>query len=390
LKLALVIPGFQSDERDWCIPVFTNLARSLARRLELHVFALRYPQRRDSYGIGDTRVHSIGAGAFGHRRIWGLSLLKTWSDFEHDLAQEHHASPFDAIMGIWATESGMLATSAARRLGVPSLVHLAGGELVDMPQVRYGNYARPFEGRFVQASLRDANLITSPSGPLTKRLARIGVDLRKVRRWAPGVDTAMFAPAEGERPQRPFTFITVASLVPVKGHRMLLRAFSNLRGKVPDAPIRWLIVGDGRLRSELFETVATSRRLRGYVDFVGEVTHERLPELYRSADAFLLGSLHEAQCMAVLEAMACGLPWVGPRVGALHDLSRLDVDETPTGITFAARKPDLVGDAMLHMMTEESHVRREWGAQARRRVVRDYELETQTDRLMGILRELTG
>jgi hypothetical protein len=49
-----------------------------------------------------------------------------------------------------------------------------------------------------------------------------------------------------------------------------------------------------------------------------------------------------------------------------------------------------VGDAMLHMMTEEPHVRREWGAQARRRVVRDYDLETQTDRLMGILRELTG
>jgi glycosyltransferase involved in cell wall biosynthesis len=211
-----------------------------------------------------------------------------------------------------------------------------------------------------------------------------------VRKWAPGVDVAMFTPGESERPQRPFTFVTVASLVPVKGHRMLLRAFSNLRGKAPDAPIQWLIVGDGRLRPELVETVAASRRLRGYVNFVGDVTHERLPELFRSADAFVLGSLHEAQCMAVLEAMACGLPWVGPRVGALHDLARLDVDETPTGLTFAARKPDLVGDVLLHMMTEETHVRREWGAQARRRIVRDYELETQTDRLIGILRELTG
>jgi glycosyltransferase involved in cell wall biosynthesis len=390
LKLALVIPGFQSDERDWCIPAFTNLARSLSRRLELHVFALRYPQRRDRYRIGDTRVHAVGAGAFGDRRIWGLSLLKTWSDFEHDLVEEHRASPFDAIMGIWATESGMLATSIARRLGVPSLVHLAGGELVDMPQVRYGNYARPFEGRFVQASLRDASLITSPSGPLTRRLQRLGVDSRKVRKWAPGIDTAMFAPGEDEHPKRLFTFITVASLVPVKGHRMLLRAFSNLRGKAPDTPMRWLVVGDGRLRTELVETVAASRRLRGYVDFLGEVTHDRLPELYRGADAFVLGSLHEAQCMAVLEAMACGVPWVGPRVGALYDLSHLDGEETPTGITFAARKVDLVGDALLTMLTEEPHVRREWGMQARRRVARDYDLETQTDRLVRILHELTG
>jgi hypothetical protein len=42
------------------------------------------------------------------------------------------------------------------------------------------------------------------------------------------------------------------------------------------------------------------------------------------------------------------------------------------------------------MMTEEPEVRRAWGMQARRRVVRDYELETQADRLVTILRELTG
>ncbi|HET9495879.1 MAG TPA: glycosyltransferase family 4 protein [Chloroflexia bacterium] len=390
MKLAIVIPGFQSDERDWCIPVFTNLARCLSRQVELHVFALRYPQRRDYYRIGEVNVHSTGAGAFGDRRIWGLSLLKTWRDFEYDLSREHQAAPFDAIMGIWATESGMLATSIARKLGVPSLVHLAGGELVDMRQVLYGNYGRPFEGHFVRASLRDADLITAPSGVLVRRLKRIRADMRKVRRWAPGVDTAMFSPGEAERPQRPFTFVTVASLLPVKGHRMLIRAFSNLRGKVPDRPLRWLVVGGGRLRSALVDTVGSIRRLKGYVDFLGEVSHDRLPELYRATDAFVLGSLHEAQCMALLEAMSCGVPWVGPPVGAAYDLARLDTDETPTGVAFAARKPDLVGDALLRMLQMDPDARSEWGAQARRRVLRDYELQEQTDRLVGLLRELTG
>jgi glycosyltransferase involved in cell wall biosynthesis len=159
---------------------------------------------------------------------------------------------------------------------------------------------------------------------------------------------------------------------------------------VPDAPLQWLIVGDGPLRSELENAVASSRRLEGYVSFVGEVTHDRLPEVYRGADAFVLGSLHEAQCMAVLEAMACGVPWVGPRVGALYDLARVDVDEMPNGIPFEARKADLVGDTLLRMMTAAPDERQRWGVQARRRVVRDYELETQTDRLMSILAELTG
>jgi glycosyltransferase involved in cell wall biosynthesis len=390
LKLAIVIPGFQSDVRDWCIPVFTNLARSLSRRVELHVFALRYPQRRDNYRIDDTYVHATGAGAFGDRRVFGLSLLKTWLDFWKDIEREHASGKFDVVMGIWATESGMLATSAARRLGIPSIVHLAGGELVSLPQVRYGNLSRPIEGMFVRATLRGANLITSPSGPLTRRLKRLGVDMSGVRHWAPGVDTEMFAPGEAERPPGRFTFVTAASLVPVKGHRMLLRAFSNLRGKVPDAPLQWLIVGDGPLRSELENTVASSRRLRGYVTLIGEVTHDRLPEVYRGANAFVLGSLHEAQCMAVLEAMSCGVPWVGPRVGALYDMSRPDVEETPSGIAYDARKADLVGDTLLRMMTAAPDERRRWGEQARRRVSRDYELETQTDRLMTILGELTG
>ena len=276
MKLALVIPGFQSDERDWCIPVFTNLARTLSRQVELHVFALRYPHRRDRYTIGETRVHSTGGGAFGGVRIFGLSLLNTWLGFKQDIEREHAHAPFDAVMGIWATESGWLATRIARRLGIPSLVHLAGGELVNLPIIGYGNLTRPIEGMFVRASLRDANLVTAPSTPLVRRLKRLHMNMSKVRKWAPGVDTAMFVPGEGERPARPFTFVTVASLLPVKGHRLLLRAFSNLRGKAPDDPVRWLVVGDGQLRSELVQTVASSRRLRGYVDFVGEVSHERL------------------------------------------------------------------------------------------------------------------
>src|SRR6187551_3063054 len=106
MRLALVIPGFQSDAEDWCFPVFTNLARELAEQVELHVFALRYPQRRDSYMIGKVHVHSIGAGAVGRFRLFGVSLGKLWNDFLATIEQVHDSAPFDAVVGIWATESG--------------------------------------------------------------------------------------------------------------------------------------------------------------------------------------------------------------------------------------------------------------------------------------------
>src|SRR5438105_203972 len=116
LRIALVIPGFQSDASDWCIPVFTNLARELSKSVDLHVFALRYPARSDRYDIGKVHIHSLGGGALLGRRLPVLSLLNLWHDFHSEFDAEHRRKPFAAIMGIWATEAGWLATRAARRL----------------------------------------------------------------------------------------------------------------------------------------------------------------------------------------------------------------------------------------------------------------------------------
>ena len=335
MRLALVIPGFQSDKNDWCIPAFTNLARVLADQVDLHVFALRYPQRRDDYSIGRVRVHSVGAGTILGARIVGVSLLKLWSDFARTFRAEHAITPFDAVIGIWATESGWLATRSAQELGIPSLVHIAGGELVNLPYMRYGNRREALAGRMVKETLSHANLLTVPSEPVMRALHRMpGSPIKEAkvdaRRWSLGVDTDMFAPAErSHQTERPFTFVTVGSLVPVKGHRLLIKGFAGLRqSRKQEIHARLRIVGDGPLRPALLSLV-TELDLQGYVTLEGEVPHENLPALYNECDAFLLGSYYEAQCMAVLEAMSCRLPWVAPLVGCIPDVARADAQETP-------------------------------------------------------------
>ena len=396
MRLAIVIPGFQSDADDWCIPVFTNLARELAEHVELHVFALRYPHRRDDYHVGRVHVHSLGGGAVGGFRIFGVSLGKLWGDFQGKIEQVHAATPFDAMMGIWATELGWLAVRAARKMGLRSLVHLAGGEIVTLPYIGYGNRGNGLPGRMVPETLTNADLITVPSEPMERALHRMpGIDrngvLAKVRRWAPGVDTELFSPRQSETgAPGPFTFVSVGSLLRVKGHRLLVHAFARLRNRMrSDFNIYLRIVGSGRQLRDL-EIEVRHHRLEGYVTFEGEVTHERLPELYRQASAFLLGSHHEAQCMAALEAMSCGLPWVAPAVGIIPDVARADVGETSTGMIFDSRDPGLVASTMQSMIELPPEERRRWGAQARRRVVRDYEMRTQAQRLLSIIDELTA
>jgi type III pantothenate kinase len=120
----------------------------------------------------------------------------------------------------------------------------------------------------------------------------------------------------------------------------------------------------------------------------GEVAHDALPAIYRQSDAFLLGSWHEAQCMAVLEAMACGLPWVGPPVGVLQDIAAFGTD-TPSGLLFPGRNPRSVADRMIRVALLDAGERVEWGRRARVVVLEHYALAQQSARLLSLLKGLT-
>src|SRR2546422_820628 len=75
MRVALIVPGFSADEEDWCIPALLNFVRALAQRVELEVFALRYPHRRGQYRIGNASVHSFG---YATRR--GPASLALWRE----------------------------------------------------------------------------------------------------------------------------------------------------------------------------------------------------------------------------------------------------------------------------------------------------------------------
>ena len=207
------------------------------------------------------------------------------------------------------------------------------------PQIGYGNFKRELAGILVDDTLSRAVCITAPSGPMRRALGRVaGLEFNKVVDWAPGVDTAMFAPGRQRSIQgEPFVFVSTGSLIPVKGHSLLVRALALVRAAVPERDIRLRIVGEGPQAQALQELIM-DLGLTGYVSLEGAVSHDTLPEIYRSSDVFLLGSWHEAQCMAALEAMSCGLPWIGPPVGVLPDIAALST-QMNSGHSFHAPRP---------------------------------------------------
>lgn len=111
------------------------------------------------------------------------------------------------------------------------------------------------------------------------------------------------------------TIVCVAKYRPEKGHSVLLDAFALVRAEIPNA--RLVLVGGGALHDQL----AQRARVLGLADSV-ELTgavEEPWPYL-ASAHVFALASLSEAYGIAVVEAMAAGLPVVAAAVGGIPEL----------------------------------------------------------------------
>jgi glycosyltransferase involved in cell wall biosynthesis len=307
MNVGLVVPGFSADEADWCIPALRHLARGLTEHADVRVVAVRYPYRVDRYCVEGTQVLALGGA---ERR--GISTAAVWQRTLGALAAEHRRRPFDVLHAFWATESGLLAALAGRLLHRPVLVSLAGGELVALRDIAYGDQRSTWERLKVASALRLASAVSAGS----QYLVRIGQRFRpRVERLPLGVDTRLFRPDDARATAR---LLHVGTLTPVKDQGTLLAAFAELRRRHSGVALD--IVGDGPLRPTL-ERLAYSLGLAEAVRFLGARDHAELAMLYPAARTFVVTSRHEAQCMVALEAASCGIPIVGTRVGVLPELA---------------------------------------------------------------------
>jgi glycosyltransferase involved in cell wall biosynthesis len=114
----------------------------------------------------------------------------------------------------------------------------------------------------------------------------------------------------------PLHLLSVGAIVPRKGFDVLIEALA----KLADLSWRLTIVGD-RTRdpataSRLDDLIAR-HHLESRIELLGEVSPERLPLIYATADMFVLASRFEGYGMAFAEAMAHALPIVGTTGGAI-------------------------------------------------------------------------
>ncbi len=104
----------------------------------------------------------------------------------------------------------------------------------------------------------------------------------------------------------------VGNLIKIKGVYTLIESLKILRSSIPELLL--LIIGQGE-EIERLESLAASYDLNSNIKFCGWLPQKDLPELYNAADIFVLPSITEGHSVALLEAMAVGLPIVASRTG---------------------------------------------------------------------------
>jgi glycosyltransferase involved in cell wall biosynthesis len=220
---------------------------------------------------------------------------------------------FDLIDAHYFYPDGVAAARLARELEIPLLITGRGTDLTLIPQ-------SPPERAQIQWACSQASALITVCEDLKDKLVELGESASRVVTLRNGVDLARFSPGDrqGARTRlglSGFTLLSVGSLIPRKGHELIIAALTDL----PDAQL--LIAGSGPMRQEL-EKIAQEKNVAARVRFLGEIAHDALTDAYRAADLFVLASSREGWANVLLEAMACGTPVVATNVNGTPEVVR--------------------------------------------------------------------
>jgi glycosyltransferase involved in cell wall biosynthesis len=170
----------------------------------------------------------------------------------------------------------------------------------------------------------------------------------------------------------------VAILKTQKGHAVLLDALAKVAGKHPQLHV--LIAGDGELRPEL-ENRSRELHLESQVHFLG--TRKDIPDLLSASDSFVLPSLWEGMPMALIEAMASGLPVVATDVSGTREV----MVDGETGLMVPPGDPDQLAQAIDQILSNPAQADA-MGAAGRRRVETSFSAQTQAKEYLALFERI--
>ncbi|QIN80343.1 glycosyltransferase [Rubrobacter marinus] len=322
-------------------------------------------------------------------RVVGLEALgeQCGGDFEEDVATmvetivaEHGESPFDVIHAQYGYPTGLAALEAGRKLGVPNLVSIQGGD---------GHWVGgccATHKRAMLAVLGHAGALLIPTRSFADEVTeKHGTPTERFTIIPNAVDTARFAPVEGRKlgevGDGP-TLLYHGRVDRRKGALVLLDAFADLARERPR--VRLAVSGIGP-DSDAVAGRVRELGLEDRIDLLGYASYDEVPAVYRGGDVFVSPTFAEGFSNTILEAMAVGLPIVSTRAVGVVDCLR-------HGENALLAEPGSAGSlaSELRRMLDEAPLRARLTEQALHEVRTLYSWPSVAAEIVGVYQNLLG
>jgi glycosyltransferase involved in cell wall biosynthesis len=321
---------------------------------------------------GRTRIRRQEAVCFLEPpRVGGVrGLAKLLRDLRPDLVLTHGWGGSDALL-------------AARMVGIRRVIHAEDGFLPD--EAARQRFPRLVARRIL---LRIPRRVVCPSQTLVRIANRMWwLPTHKICYIPNGVDAAGFSSGSPEVVTAARRHLgcmngevivgTVGRLGAEKNHARLIRAFATVAAR---RPARLAIVGDGPERESLAR-LARNLGLADRVIFTGQT--DRPVDYYRAMDIFALSSDTEQMPIALLEAMAVGLPIVSTDVGDVREMVA-----TGNRVHVIPPEQEDAYASALDALADAPHARVRLGQENREKCRQQHTLDTMVQAYLNLYREI--
>lgn len=308
--------------------------------------AIHYPRFRLIPRFGDSNVPRIVSAV--------LPLVRQW----------HREQPFDLIDAQFFFPDGPVVAEIGRQLNVPWCIKARGADIHFWGK-------RPGPGALMLAAAREAAGLLAVSAALKDDMVALGMPQDRISVHYTGIDHARFNPLPRQQARTLISaipalgvwvkgplIVSTGALIERKGQRLVIEALRHLEEG------HLLLVGSGPDEKALRE-LARRLDLQDRVQFLGQVSHDLLPQVLSAANVLALPSVSEGIANAWIEALACGTPLVIPDIGGAREVLRNSsagriAERTPRAIAAAIR--DLLSNPPSQQDVAANAARYSWSA----------------------------
>jgi glycosyltransferase involved in cell wall biosynthesis len=283
---------------------------------------------------------------------------------------------FDFIHSHFIWSAGYVGAKLKEKYNVPSVVTARGEDVYDLP-FRDKEWKEKIE--YV---LNSADYIISVSNSNLECIKKLNVKT-PVKVIPNGFRSDLFYPRnlvecrkKLNMPLNRMIILNVGAVYDeVKGGKYLIKAMEEVVKYRKD--VLCIIVGSGKLKNKL-ENQIRKLGLKEYVKLVGEKPHGVIPIRMNACDVFVLPSLNEGNPNVMFEALGCGKPFVGTKVGGVPDI----INSEDYGLLVEPANPKELAEKILIALDKE------WDYEKIREYAEQFRIENKVKEVLEVYKQV--